>query len=168
MSITPLEIRKVQFARRLRGVDPSEVQDFLDMVADELGGAVERIEQLEKEIRYYKQRLQEAGERQRELQEALVRAQKVADEILATARREAEIVVREAENTADKIVTQAMEQASKMESRLGELRLMRQELRTGLQAVLDTFQRRLDEDREDHEGRATVHTLPRSRSPQSE
>jgi len=36
MKITPIDIRQQQFARKLRGLDPREVDSFLNLVSDEL------------------------------------------------------------------------------------------------------------------------------------
>src|SRR5262249_40009089 len=110
MALTPLEIQKMRFPQRMRGYDPAEVESFLSLVAEELAGRLAQIEKMERESRYYKQRLEEAEGREHQLQQTLLRAQKVSDEITANARREAELTQKEAELAADKIVQQAIEQ----------------------------------------------------------
>ncbi len=43
MRITPLEIRRHAFARRLQGYDRDEVQTFLNMVADDYEAMVHKL-----------------------------------------------------------------------------------------------------------------------------
>ena len=91
MSLTPLDIQKMRFPQKMRGYDPTEVEDFLALVAEELATRLSQVDKLERENRYYRQRLEEAEEREHQLQQTLLRAQKVSDEITANARREAEL-----------------------------------------------------------------------------
>ena len=39
MKITPIDIRQQQFGKSLRGLDPREVDSFLNLVSDELEAA---------------------------------------------------------------------------------------------------------------------------------
>jgi cell division initiation protein len=163
MALTPLEIQRMRFPQRMRGCDTGEVESFLTLVADELTGRLAQAEKLDHENRYYKQRLEEAESREHQLQQTLLRAQKVSDEITANARREAELTVKEAEMTADRIVQQAIEQSSRIESKIGELRALRRELQVKFKNNLDLFQRILEAEMEDERNSATVLTLPRKR-----
>jgi cell division initiation protein len=163
MSITPLEIQRMKFPQKLRGFDPTEVEMFLTLVADELAGRLAQVEKLEHEVRYYKQRLEETEGREHQLQQTLLRAQKVSDEITATAKKEADLTQKEAHMAADRIVQQAIEQSSRIEARIAELRALRRELQVKFKNNLDLFQRVLDAEMEDEQASATVHTLPRKR-----
>jgi cell division initiation protein len=163
MSLTPLEIQRMRFPQKMRGLDAAEVEGFLVLVAEELAGRLAQIEKLEREARYYRQRLEETEGREHQLQQTLVRAQKVSDEITANARREAELTVKEAELAADRIVQQAIEQSSRIESRINELRTLRRELQVKFKNNLDLFQRILEAEMEDERNSATVLTLPRKR-----
>ena len=116
MAITPLEIQKMRFSQKMRGYDPTEVEGFLALLAEELAGRIAQAEKLERENRYYRQRLEETEHREHQLQQTLLRAQKVADDITVNARREAELMVKEAEMAADKIVQQAIEQSTRFEA----------------------------------------------------
>jgi len=163
MPLTPLEIQKMRFAQRMRGFDTSEVESFLSLLAEELTGRLAEIEKLERENRYFRQRLEEGQQREHQLQQTLLRAQKVSDEILANARREAELTVKEAEMAADKIVQQAIEQTTRIEGRIAELRTSRRELQLRFKNTLELFQQILSAEMEDDRSTATVLTLPRKR-----
>jgi cell division initiation protein len=163
MALTPLEIQRMRFPQKMRGYEAAEVESFLVLVADELAGRLTQIEKLEHENRYYKQRLEEAESREHQLQQTLLRAQKVSDEITANAKREAELTVKEAEMAADRIVQQAIEQSSRIEGKIAELRVLRRELQVKFKNNLDLFQRILEAEMEDERNSATVLTLPRKR-----
>jgi cell division initiation protein len=163
MALTPLEIQRMHFPRKLRGCDAAEVSNFLALVAEELAGRLSQIDRLERENRYYKQRVEETEDREHQLQQTLVRAQKVSEEITANAKREGELVVKEAELAADRIVQQAIEQSARIEARISELRTLRRELQVKFKNNLDLFQRILEAEMEDERNTATVLTLPRKR-----
>jgi cell division initiation protein len=163
MALTPLEVQRMRFPRKLRGADEAEVERFLALVAEELAGRLAQAEKLERENRYFKQRLEEGEGREHQLQQTLVRAQKVSDEITANARREAEVMVKEAEVAADRIVQQAIEQTARFEAKIAELRTLRRELQVKFKNNLDLFQRILEAEMEDERNTATVITLPRKR-----
>ena len=163
MAITPLEIQKMRFSQKMRGYDPTEVEGFLSLLAEELAARIAQSDKLERENRYYRQRLEETEHREHQLQQTLLRAQKVSDDITANAKREAELMVKEAEIAADKIVQQAIEQSTRFESKIAELRTNRRELQLKFRNTLDLFQRILEAEMEDERNTATVLTLPRKR-----
>lgn len=163
MALTPLDIQKTRFAQKMRGYDPREVDDFLELVAEELASRLGKIESLEQEVRYYRQRVEEGERREHQLQETLVRAQKVADEITEGAQREARVMLREAEISGDRLVQQATEQAARIESRIDELRHRRREMLLRFRNTVDFFNRVLDEETRDEEESAVVRTLPRKK-----
>ena len=163
MALTPLEIQKMRFSQRMRGYDPTEVEEFLSLLAEELANRLAQAEKLERENRYYRQRLEETEHREHQLQQTLLRAQKVSDDITENARREAELTVKEAELAADKIVQQAIEQASRMEAKITELRTSRRELQLKFKNSLDLFQRILEAEMEDERSTGNVLTLHRKR-----
>jgi cell division initiation protein len=163
MALTPLDIQKMRFPQKMRGYDPTEVENFLALVAEDLAVKSTELDKAERENRYYRQRLEETEQREHQLQQTLLRAQKVSDEITANARREAELTVKEAEIAADKMVQQAVEQSTRIESKIAEMRTMRRELQMKFRNTLDLFQRILEAELEEDRATATVHTLPRKR-----
>ncbi len=163
MAITPLEIQKMRFSQKMRGYDPTEVEGFLTLLAEDLAARMAQSEKLERENRYYRQRLEETEHREHQLQQTLLRAQKVSDDITANARREAELTVKEAEIAADKIVQQAIEQSTRFEAKITDLRTSRRELQLKFKNTLDLFQRILEAEMEDERNTATILTLPRKR-----
>lgn len=161
MTLTPLDVQKARFPQKMRGYDPREVEEFLELVAEELAQRLGEIDRLQREVRYYQERLEQGERREHQLQETLVRAQKVADEITEAAEREARVIVREAEIAGDRIVRQATEQATKVEARIDELRIQRRELILKFRNTLDLLNEVVSAEARDEQETAVVRTLPR-------
>lgn len=163
MAMQPLDIQKTRFALKMRGYDPTEVENFLSLVAEDLTQRLGEIERLERDNRSLRERVAHSEERERQLHEAILRGKKVSDEMIQTSQREAQILVREAEMTAERMVAQATERAAEVESRIGELRMRRKELQLKLKSTLELFGQILEAEMEDERTAATVHTLRRTK-----
>ena len=164
MPLQPLEIQKTKFGQKLRGYDPVEVENFLALVAEDLTQRLAEIARLERENRLLTERLERAEERERQLQETMVRGKKVSDEMIATSQREAQLLIKEAEIAADRLVTQAAERAQQIDGKLAELRARRKELQIKLKGTLELFGQILEADFEDERASATVHTIGRRKA----
>lgn len=163
MALTPNDIQKMTFAQRMRGFDTAEVGEFLRLAAEELQTKLAENERLQQMVREQAERLRVSETRQHDLQDALLRSQKIADEIVGRSRHEAQLLIKEAELTGDRIVTQSIEQATHIESKMAELRMARREVQLQFKNTLDLFGRILEADMEEESRTATVHTLPRMR-----
>lgn len=163
MALTPLDIQKMRFPPKMRGYDPAEVEAFLRLASEELTRRLGEIERLTGDNRSLRERVGALEERQRDLQDAMLRAQRVSEGLLESAKHEAENLVKEAELTGDRIVGQAVEQATRYESRIAELRAARKEVQFKLKNTLELYGRILEADMQEEQSTATVHTLPRAR-----
>jgi cell division initiation protein len=163
MALQPLEIQKTRFPQRLRGYDPVEVENFLALVAEDLTQRLAEIERLERDNRLLRDRLERVDDRERQLQETIVRGKRVSDEMIATSQREAQLLIKEAEIAADRLVTQAAERAREIEVKIADLRAKRKELQIKLRGTLELFSEIVAADAEE-ERAATVHTLGRRKA----
>lgn len=121
MKLTPLDIRKHEFARRVRGYDPEEVRPFLEMLSrqwdelnEELRHAQERVRDLEMKIVHY-EKVEEA------LQQALESAREGAQRTLSHAEQRARLLVEEAELRAEQIVQQAEQERFRLRQDVSKL-----------------------------------------------
>lgn len=163
MPITPLEIRKTTFPQKLRGYEPQEVDDFLELVAEELTARLAVADRLERENRGLRNKLEEAHGRQEKLQETMLQAQRLSAEITENARKEAALLLKEAEVAADSMVSQAIEQANRIETKIVQLRSQRRQMQLQFKNALDHFAQHLEDDVEDERTTAMIRTLPRQR-----
>ena len=159
ISISPLEIRKRQFARRFRGFDRAEVSQFLEALAEDLEEVFRNLDELERE----NARLKGENDRHREtestLKQTLVMAQKSAEGVRAGAEKDADRVVAEAESRAERLLHQTMDRAAEVETKIRELRMERKNFHVKLQGMIDLFQQVLNFDREedDMENSVSLH-----------
>lgn len=121
MKLTPLDIRKHEFARGFRGYDPEEVRAFLDMLSrqweealDELRHAESRVREIEAKIEHY-ERVEEA------LQEALTTARSNAKRSQEHAEERARLIVEEAELRAEQIIKEAEHERYKLRQDVSKL-----------------------------------------------
>lgn len=148
-SISPLEIRRRSFAKRLRGYDVNEVGQFLDTLADDLEELFRDHDEMERENVRLKDENARYRANETTLKETLFLAQRSADGLKASTEKEADRVLRDAERQAERLVQQGLEKVSDYEKRVRELRMERKNFHLKLQAMLDMFQEVLKFDREE-------------------
>lgn len=164
MPLSPLDIQKHSFAQKLRGYDSAEVDHFLALVAEELSQRIGEAERLDRENRQLRERLATLEQRERQLQDAILRGKLVSDEMIQTSQKEAQLLIKESEIHADRLVHQAMERAQEIENRIHDLRTRRKELQIRLKGTLELFAQILEAELEDERTTANVQTLGRRKS----
>lgn len=107
MEVKPIDILNKKFERKVRGYNPTEVDEFLREVATAFEKALsdksalsEQLEDIETELRRYK-------DIENVLNNSLILAQKTSDEVKANAQKEAELIVREAKDKLENEISQA-------------------------------------------------------------
>jgi cell division initiation protein len=95
--LTPLDVRRQEFRRSLRGYEPLGVEDFRMRVADELERVSREKSVLEERVAALTEQLRVFRERETAMNEALVAAQQLREETRNSAEREALVIMREAE-----------------------------------------------------------------------
>ena len=119
--LTPLDVRRYEFGRVLRGYDPERVDQFREQVADELERLVRLNQELEQKARSFHDQLKSFRERDKALNEALVHAQQLRSELREQAEKESQLLLREAQQQADVILTNAQQGIRSLEDELAAL-----------------------------------------------
>src|SRR6266568_4982113 len=116
-TLTPLDIRKQEFRKSLRGYDTAGVEDFQMRVADVL----------------------ERANRERQVLEERVQAltEQLRQETRATAEREGQVIVREAEAQAKRLLDEAKSLESAVKVRMAETERQFQQYVGGFRALLE-------------------------------
>ena len=141
MRLTPIQIRKQEFARKVRGFDIEEVQAFLTTAAIDF----EELLRENMELRAGKTALLEELQNYKKLEDSLrslvSQAEKAATESTESLKKTAEIVKREAQMSADQLLSEARQEMVKAKAKLGEVKNLRETIvktiRTILTAQLD-------------------------------
>ena len=132
MRLSPLDIKKQEFKRLMRGYDPEEVHTFLEMVAEEFEILQREKNRLEDETLKLRTQLHDYQEVERTLKQTLMNAQESVQLSRDNSRREADLLVREAELQAEKILENARHKLAQLKN---DLQIVR--------AQKDSFARRL-------------------------
>ena len=123
--LTPLDVRRYEFGRVLRGYDPERVDQFREQVADELERLTRANQELEQKARSFHDQLKSFRERDKALNEALVHAQQLRAELREQAEKESQLILREAQAQAESILSNAQADIRRAEDELAALERFR-------------------------------------------
>ena len=135
--LTPLDVRKQEFRRSLRGYEPLGVEDFRARLADELERILRERAVLEERLAALGEQLSAYRERERAMNEALVAAQQLREETRAGAQREAQVIVREAQGEAQRILDGARSAQVEVERQSADVQRQFQAYVAGFRALLE-------------------------------
>ena len=125
MKVTPLDLRQTHFRKGLRGYDPEEVRALLSDAADDYEAALVDLDRLRQEMQKAEAQLAEYRERESNLRNTLLTAQKVADQIRENAAKEADVLLRDADSRSASTLRDAEQRSTatlrEAESRAGGL-----------------------------------------------
>jgi cell division initiation protein len=125
MRITPLDVRKQEFRRGMRGLDPDEVYAFLATVADEYEAALNDNKALRERLLELDDKVQEYRTIERTLRDTLVTAERVTVESKDNARREANLIIKEAQLQAERALRDISSEAVRLRQEIQRLRSQR-------------------------------------------
>lgn len=119
MRITPLDIYQQEFKKVLRGVDPDEVEDFLERVADDYEQVIKENTALREQIEPLEAQLA-IGSSTKKSDDSEAVARRTASEIISEAKKKADSVVQEARKEAGNLIRRAEDEARESTSRTAE------------------------------------------------
>lgn len=121
-NLTPLEIAQREFRRCFRGLDPVEVRNFLEGIAEQLQGLLkesilkeDRIEKLETQLETYRGR-------ENEVKEVLFALQRMTDNMKDTTRKEAELIIKDAEIKAEALLERGHLTLGRLQGKIADLK----------------------------------------------
>jgi cell division initiation protein len=144
MKISPMDIQRQAFVRRLHGFDTAEVRTYLNIVAEEVASLQRERDGLAQEVQSLRGLLDEHRQRETILKNTLLTAQRLSEEMREAARKESESVVKHAELQADRLLELAQSRAQDVERSILDLRAHRSSLRTDVRAFITRLTHILD------------------------
>ena len=136
-TLTPLDIRKQEFRKSLRGYDKLGVEDFRMRVADALERAIRERQVLEERVSALTEQLRVFREREKAMNEALVAAQQLRQDTRAAAEREGQVIVREAVAEAKRLLDEARSAENVVQAKMAETERQFQQYMGGFRALLE-------------------------------
>ena len=144
MRISALDIRQQQFTVRMfRGLDPQEVEAFLEDVAEDYESVVKENALLKEQLATLEERSRNITEHERTLQETLVTTHRLTEEMKQAARREADMLVRDAELRGEKVTEELRAEEMRLKHDLVSLRRLRRQLVDEMRTTLARYDRLL-------------------------
>jgi cell division initiation protein len=159
MRIAPLDLRQQRFKKAVRGFDPTEVVAFLTEAADDYEHALREIDRLRQDLARMEALLTEHREREANLRNTLLTAQRLVDEMKEAAQNEAKMIVREAQGRADLLLQKAQVRLDEVERDITELRLRRRGVEASLEGSIQALYHALEfiRDQEKPEEKVLLH-----------
>lgn len=125
MRITPLDVRKQEFRKIMRGLDADEVYAFLSTVADEYEAVLNDNKALRERLLELDDKVQEYRSIERTLRDTLLTAERVTVEAKDNARREASLIIKEAQLEAQKSLRDISSEGARLRQEVQRLRSQR-------------------------------------------
>lgn len=122
MRITPLDVRKQEFRRGVRGLDADEVYAFLATVADEYEVVLTDNKKLRDRVIELDEKVNEYRNMEKTLRDTLLTAERVMSEARQNARKEADLILRDAQMKASQEVAGINGRVEALHQQLRELR----------------------------------------------
>ena len=141
MPFTPNEIKNKTFTRVKNGLEPTEVESYLEQLSNEIERLKEDKQQLEKVIDDKETNINSYKEVHQSVSDALVQAQHAGEETKAAATKEAEATISKAQGQANQIVNDAIEKARRLSFQTEDMKrqskVFRSRFRMLVEAQLD-------------------------------
>ena len=138
MKLTPLEIKRQQFKRVMRGLDPIEVETFLDMVSNDLEATLTENKNLRDKLIELETQLSDYKHMEKTLQQTLLQAQETSGKSIENSRREAELIIKEAELKAQQIVEKARGDFARIKEEISSMKARKESVISRLKVLLSS------------------------------
>ena len=144
MNISPLDIRKHEFKKSLRGYDTDEVTAFLDLISIEFENIIRENSMLKDKAANTDSQLKKYYDIESTLRETLLSAQRAREETIETAKKHADVIIREAEVKAAAIVDEGRNELSRIRSTFTELKVQKDNYLAKMKALINAQLEMLD------------------------
>jgi len=138
MKISPLDIKKQEFAIKFRGYSPDEVHSYLEMVAEEYETVIKKNRDLELRVEMLEERLDNYKRMESVLQETLITTQRTAEETKANAEKRAQTIIAEAKLDAQKVNNETNERLSRIRREVADLNAQRDSFLVNFRSLLES------------------------------
>jgi len=159
MRISPLDMRQQRFRPAFRGYDRTDVVAFLTEAADDYEHAMREIDRLRSDLMRMEALLAEHRQREHNLRDTLLTAQRVSDDLKESAQTEAKLIVREAQGRADLLLQKAQVRLEEIDRDINELKLRRRDTEGSVEASIQALYRALEFIRDQDENRTEEKVL---------
>lgn len=149
--LTARDVESKRFSKAMRGYSATEVDQFLDQVAEDIQKYCVQYADLERYAARLEDKIREYEALKETLSGTLLMAQKTADAKAEAAEIEARNIISAAKNKAEQILQEAETLKERERKELAHIRQLRQEFKADFRALLSRFSSliELEEDADD-------------------
>ena len=144
MAITPLEIRKQEFRKSLRGYDVHEVRSFLEMTSAEIESLLRENASLHDRVKDMDAKIEDYRRMEQILQDTLTTTQKAADDLKSGARKEAETIMANARVEAQRFLKEAQTELARIKEETKMIEHQKLMLVSEFRGLLESYLRLLE------------------------
>jgi len=148
---TPSEIKEREFSKSISGYKKSEVNVFLEELAEQTESLKKQNRILQDKIEEQNKQLEKIEEQKNLLKRTLVLAEKLKDETLSNAKSEAQNIIKDAEISSRKKIQQAKDYLSILEHELINLKEKKLQFTSKFKIQLKTMLENLEKFEQDEE-----------------
>ena len=138
MKLSPLDIKKQEFKKVLRGYDPVEVDSFLDMMSNEFADLIKQCKDMNSQLVEFETQLRDYRQMEKTLQQTLMQAQEASGRSIENSRKEGQLIIQEAELKANQLLDRARLDLSRTKEEIGNLRSKKESIVSRLKVLLNS------------------------------
>lgn len=138
MKFNNIEVTDKTFRKRMRGLDPEQVFDFLRRVSVELETVTRERNESRRRVKEVEVQLQEYRDRDELLKNTIANATKMSDRIRTDSDREAKLIIEDAKQKADIIVREAKDSLRQIYQDVSDLKRVRIQFENNLRALMQS------------------------------
>jgi cell division initiation protein len=135
MKISPIDITHKDFSRKLMGLDPQEVAEFMQMVASQMEMIIHERNSLKETLREKELALLEYKDRDKVLKDTISTATHMAERLRGDADREAKLIIADAQQKAEMITRDSKDSLKKVYQEVADLKRIRMQFEANLRAL---------------------------------
>jgi cell division initiation protein len=122
LKLTPIEIRKQEFKKSMRGYDTVEIDTFIELIANEYENLIKENENLNKKLISMESELKHFKENEKTLKQTLYKVQETSQLSKENSEREATLIRKEADLHAAQITEKARAELYKLQEEMVALK----------------------------------------------
>jgi cell division initiation protein len=144
MKITSWEVKNQKFKKKFKGYDPTEVDNFLEILAGEIEEGTKEINLAMEKLSSLENKLSEYQNMEQTLQSVILTTQKTAEELKKNAEKEAELLLREAHLKGQKLLEESSLKISELKKEVYELKNLKDAYVLKFKSMLDLHKNLLE------------------------
>ena len=144
MKITSWEVKNQKFKKKFKGYDPTEVDNFLEILAGEIEEGTKEINLAREKLSSLENKLSEYQNMEQTLQNVILTTQKTAEELKKNAQKEAELLLREAQLKSQKLLEESNLRISEFKKEIYELKNLKDAYVLKFKSMLDLHKNLLE------------------------